>query len=57
LQAGDIITKIGDQQINEDQPFINVLYDFSAGETTILEIIRNQEILNIQVTFGEHPAP
>ena len=57
LQVGDIIMKIGDQQIDEDHPFINVLYNFSAGETTTLEILRNQEILNIQVTFAEHPSP
>jgi 2-alkenal reductase len=57
LQAGDIIIKIGDRLLNDDHPFINVLYDFSAGETTALEFVREQENLKIQVTFGEHPTP
>jgi 2-alkenal reductase len=57
LQVGDIITQIGDQIINEDHPFINVLYDFPVGETTTLEFVRDQEVLEIEITFGEHPAP
>jgi 2-alkenal reductase len=57
LQAGDIITRIGDQPLDDDHPFINVLYNFSTGETTTLELIRGQETLNFQITFGEHPNP
>ena len=57
LQSGDIITRIGDQSLDADHPFINVLYNFSAGETTILELIRGQEFLNIEITLGEHPNP
>ena len=57
LQAGDIITKIGDQSLDDDHPFINVLYNFSTGATTTLELIRDQETLNIQITLGEHPNP
>ena len=57
LQVGDIISQIGDQIINEDHPFINVLYDFSAGETTTLKFVRGQETLELEITFGEHPVP
>ena len=57
LKAGDIITQIGDQLLNEDHPFINVLYKFSAGETTTLEFIRDQETQRVQIIFGEHPTP
>lgn len=55
VEVGDIIIQIGDQLISEDNPFINVLYDYAAGETTTLEIMRGQETLKMQVTFGEHP--
>jgi len=55
LEVGDIIIQIGDQLISEDNPFINVLYDYAAGETTTIEIMRGQETLKMQVTFGEHP--
>lgn len=57
IKVGDIITQIGDQILNEDHPFINVLYDFSTGETTTLEFIRDQETIGVQITFGEHPTP
>lgn len=57
LQAGDIITQIGDQQLDEENPFINVLYDYSPGDTTTLDFIRDQEIVKTQITLGEHPAP
>ncbi len=55
LEAGDIIIQIGDQRLSEDHPFINVLYDYAAGEATTLEFMRGQETLKVQVTFGEHP--
>jgi len=57
LTAGDIIIQIGDQSLSDDNPFINILYDFAAGDTTILEFMRGQETLEVQVTFGEHPSP
>jgi 2-alkenal reductase len=57
LQAGDIITQIGNQPLDDEHPFINVLYNFSAGETTTLELIRGQETLNFEIMLGEHPNP
>ncbi len=57
LEAGDIILQIGDQLLSDDSPFINVLYAYAAGETTTLELMRGQETLKVQVTFGEHPNP
>jgi 2-alkenal reductase len=57
LQTGDIITKIGDQILDGDNPFINVLYDFSVGETTKIEFIRGQETKSVEITFQEHPTP
>jgi 2-alkenal reductase len=57
LKTGDIITQIGDQSLDDEHPFINVLYNFSAGETTSLELIRGQETLNLEITLGEHPNP
>jgi len=57
LQEGDIITKIGDQIINQEHPFINVLYTYSPGETTTLNITRQNKSLEITITFAEHPNP
>ncbi len=57
LKSGDIILQIGDKRLGEDNPFINVLYDHVPGETTSLEVMRGQEILEIEITLGEHPSP
>ncbi|MEN8172973.1 MAG: trypsin-like peptidase domain-containing protein [Chloroflexota bacterium] len=57
LQEGDIITKIGDQLINQEHPFINVLYTYSPGDTTTLDVTRQKDHLEITITFGEHPNP
>ncbi|HBX70430.1 MAG TPA: 2-alkenal reductase [Chloroflexi bacterium] len=57
LQQGDIVTQIGDTKLDADHPFINALYLFSAGNSTTLEVVRGQDTLNLQVTFGEHTAP
>jgi len=57
LQEGDIVTRIGDVSLDEDHPFINVLYGFLPGNNTTLEIVRGQDTLDLQITFGEHSAP
>jgi 2-alkenal reductase len=57
LEAGDIIIGLDGETLDEDHPFINVLYDFSPGDTIILEIVRGQETLRLPVTLGEHPSP
>jgi serine protease Do len=57
LEPGDIIIGMSEETLDEDHPFINVLYDFSPGDTATLEIVRGQETLKLPVTFGEHPSP
>ncbi|MBE9523821.1 MAG: trypsin-like peptidase domain-containing protein [Chloroflexi bacterium] len=57
LQEGDIITQIGDQIINQEHPFINVLYTYSPGDTTTLNIVRQNDSFEVSITFGEHPNP
>ncbi len=57
LQKGDIITRIGEVNLNEEHPFINALYTFAPGERATLEVVRGQQTLEMEVTFGEHPAP
>lgn len=53
LQTGDIITKIGDIQLDEDHSFVNALFAHKPGDTVTLEIVRNQTILYVEVTVGE----
>jgi S1-C subfamily serine protease len=56
LQEGDIITQMGDQLLDEDHPFINVLYTYSPGDTTTLKVVRDKQTLDVQVEFGEYTA-
>lgn len=56
LQQGDIITHMGDQMIDENHPYINVLYKYSPGDTTTLSIVRGNQNLEVTVTFGSRPS-
>jgi len=57
LKDGDIIIKMGDTKLDEDHPFINVLYSYSPGDISELEVVRNSTPMNIAVTFGEQTTP
>jgi serine protease Do len=56
LQQGDIITHMGEQVIDENHPYINVLYKYSPGDTTTLSIVRGDQNLEVTVTFGSRPS-
>jgi 2-alkenal reductase len=56
LEEGDIITQIGEQVLDEDHPFINVLYAYTPGDEANLKVVRGQQSLDIQVVFGEYTA-
>jgi serine protease Do len=50
---GDIITRIGDIDLDENHSFINALFSYEPGETIPLEIVRGGQRLEVQVTLGE----
>jgi 2-alkenal reductase len=56
LQEGDIITQIGDQVLDEDHPFINVLYSYTPGDTAMVKVMRGPQSLDFQVVFDEYSA-
>lgn len=53
VQQGDIITRIGDTDLDENHSFINALFSYEPGETIPLEIVRGGQKLEVQVTLGE----
>ena len=53
LQKGDIITKIGDVSIDETHSFINALFAYKPGDIVSLDVVRNGQHLQVQVTLGE----
>ena len=55
LREGDIIISFGDRALNENNPFVNALYDHAPGETVPLIIQRGDEQLELEVTLDEQP--
>ncbi len=53
IQAGDIITRIGDVPIDEDHSYINALFQYQPGEQVSVEVVRNGKTLQLEVTLGE----
>jgi 2-alkenal reductase len=57
LQPGDILTRIGDQAIDENHRFVNVLMQYAPGQTVPVTLLRDGQTLTIEVTLGERPRP
>jgi serine protease Do len=53
LQAGDIITKIGDVALDETHSYVNTLFAFKPGDQLTLDMVRGQENIQVQITLGE----
>jgi len=53
LQVGDIITGINNTSLDETHAYINTLFQYSAGDSVSLTIMRNGRQAEVQVTLGE----
>jgi serine protease Do len=53
LQVGDIITGIDSTTIDETHAYINTLFQYSAGDTVTLTLMRNGRQTQVKVTLGE----
>ena len=53
LRRGDIITKIGEQTLDDTHPYINALFAQSPGAKVTLEIVRSGQAMQLPVTLGE----
>lgn len=53
LQAGDIITHIGEVELDETHSYINALFKSQPGETVTIGLVRNGEAFQVQVVLGE----
>ena len=56
LKAGDIVTKIDDQDINEQNTLAQVIRSHKVGDELALTVDRNGEILTMTATLGEAPT-
>lgn len=55
LRAEDVILEINGQKINQDNPPLTMIQNFSVGETIKLKIWRAKEILTLSLTLEERP--
>ncbi len=56
LLRGDIVTGLNGQAIDEEHPFINQLLGYRPGQAVTVDILRNGQRLQLQITLGERPA-
>lgn len=56
IQSGDVITKLGDEEIKSFEDLQAAKYAYSAGDTTTVTISRAGEEIVLTVTFDEQPA-
>ena len=53
LQVGDIIIGIDKTSLDDTHAYINTLFQYSAGNTVTLTLMRNGKQIEVQVTLGE----
>jgi serine protease Do len=53
IEPGDIITRIGDITLDQQNPYTNALYRYSPGDTVDLQVIRSRQEVDLRVTLEE----
>ncbi|MEI3101774.1 MAG: S1C family serine protease [Oscillospiraceae bacterium] len=53
LRSGDIITRLGDMDVSCYDDLSRAVKDFSAGDTTEVQVYRAGEELSVSITFDE----
>lgn len=52
IQKGDIIMRVGEDNIGENLSFVNALYRHQPGDTVEIEVIRDGKHMNLSVTLN-----
>lgn len=55
LRPGDIITAIGNDAVNQDNPFSAVLFKHAPGEKVRLTVVRGAQTDTFEVTLAARP--
>ncbi|MBE2184409.1 MAG: PDZ domain-containing protein [Anaerolineae bacterium] len=53
LEAGDVITAVNGEPVNEEWTLRNRIAAYEAGDVITLEVLRGDETLQLEVTLGE----
>jgi S1-C subfamily serine protease len=54
--VNDVVTKLNDQQIDQQHPLQSLLLRFRPGDKVRLAIIRGSETTTIELTLGARPS-
>jgi hypothetical protein len=55
LRKGDVILALNDRQIDEYSPLSVLLGHYNAGESVRLNVVRDTELITVEVTLETHP--
>lgn len=53
LRVGDIITAIDNTNLDDTHEYLNILFQYSAGDSVTLTVNRSGKTIQVQVTLGE----
>ncbi|MBA2753571.1 MAG: trypsin-like peptidase domain-containing protein [Chloroflexia bacterium] len=56
IEPGDVIIEIGGERIDDDTPFIEVLFNYAPGDTVPVTVQRGDETVETEITLAERPA-
>lgn len=51
LIKGDVVIKLGDTEVKNVQDYMKALSNFKKGDTTNIEVVRNEELKKFNLTF------
>jgi len=54
-QGGDVITKVGDQPVNDSDDLAAAVSRYKPGETVAIEVHRGDKVQQVKVRLGERP--
>ncbi|MDQ3412349.1 MAG: PDZ domain-containing protein [Chloroflexota bacterium] len=53
IESGDIVTALGDEAIDAERSFSEVLFQFEPGDTVPVTLIRGNDEFQVEITLGE----
>ncbi|MCB0196074.1 MAG: trypsin-like peptidase domain-containing protein [Anaerolineae bacterium] len=53
LQGGDVIVALNGRSVDDRHPLVSLLLEHVAGETVTLDVLRNGQVFQTQLTLGE----
>jgi len=55
LQKGDVVVSLGSQEVEEDNPLINLLTNYRVGDEIALTVVRGEQRLTLGLKLGQRP--